>query len=89
MNREPNLNSDFHIGKLIKAELVRQGRSATWLAKQVNCTPENIYKICRQQWITMHLLFEISKALDHDFFASCSEFFNNMKNYETAGRVIE
>ncbi len=82
MKREPDLNIDFHIGKLIKAELARQGRTATWLAKQVNCTPENIYKICRQQWITMHLLFEISKALDHDFFASCSALLDSHKHME-------
>lgn len=61
------------MGKLIKAELVRQGRSASWLAKQVNCSRENIYKVCRQQYVTMHLLFEISKALDCDFFEACSK----------------
>lgn len=65
---------DFHLGKLIKAELARQGRTATWLAKQVHCTPENIYKTYRQKWVTMPLLFEISKALDCDFFKACSEY---------------
>ena len=64
----PQSYPDFHIGQLVKAELVRQGRTATWLAKQVHCTPENIYKAYRQQWISMPLLFEISKALDYDFF---------------------
>jgi len=73
MKKESKLNIDLHVGKLIKEELARQGRTATWLAKQVNCTPENIYKVCRQQWITMHLLFEISRALDHDFFAAYSK----------------
>ncbi len=73
MRKELNQNSDFHMGRLIKAELARQGRTATWLARQVHCTPENIYKVCRQQYVTMHLLFEISKALEHDFFEDCSE----------------
>ena len=67
-------NEDFHLGQLIKAELARQGRTATWLAKQVHCTPENIYKTYRQKWVTMPLLFEISKALDCDFFKACSEY---------------
>ena len=67
-------SEDFHLGKLIKAELVRQGRTATWLAKQVHCTPENIYKTYRQKWVSMPLLFEISKALDSDFFRACSEY---------------
>ena len=69
----------FHLGKLIKAELARQGRTATWLAKQVHCTPENIYKVYRQQWVTMPLLFEISKALDYDFFKVCSEYLEREK----------
>ena len=66
------LPEDFHLGKLLKAELKKQGRSAVWLAKQVNCTPENIYKAFRSQWITMTLLFRISMALEHDFFHDCS-----------------
>ena len=67
--------TDFHLGRLIKQELARQGRTAVWLAKQVNCTPENLYKVFNQQWITMPLLFKISKALDYDFFKECSEWF--------------
>jgi len=70
---------DFHLGKLIKAELARQGRTATWLAKQVHCTPENIYKTYRQKWVTMPLLFEISKVLDCDFFKACSEYLKEEK----------
>ena len=71
MNKEKHTpTEDFHLGKLIKAELARQGRTATWLAKQVHCTSENIYK----KWVTMPLLFEISKALDCDFFKTCSEY---------------
>jgi hypothetical protein len=74
MKSASEINSDFHMGKLIKAELARQGRSSAWLARQVHCTPENIYKVCRQRWVTMHLLFEISKVLDHDFFEDCSSY---------------
>lgn len=70
---------DFHIGKIIKHELAKQGRTAVWLAKQVNCTPENLYKVFNQQWITMPLLFKISKALDYDFFKECSEWFEEQK----------
>lgn len=77
MHKETNQDIDFHMGRLIKAELARQGRTATWLARQVHCTPENIYKVCRQQYVTMHLLFEISKALERDFFRDCSERLQN------------
>ncbi len=74
-------NNDFvpdentiHIGHSVKQELSRQGRSARWLAEQVHCTPENIYKIFRQQWVNMPLLFKISGVLHHDFFKECSEY---------------
>lgn len=65
--------SELHLGKLIKAELEHQGRTAVWLANQVNCTPENIYKVFTAQWITLPLLFKISKALERDFFRDLSE----------------
>ena len=64
---------DIHLGRSVKEELKRQGRSATWLAQQVHCTSENIYKIFRQQWVSMPLLFSISVALHHDFFKECSD----------------
>ena len=74
MNKNELLSdTDLHLGKLLKQELESQGRTAVWLAKQVNCTPENIYKAFHAKWLTMHLLFKISKALEHDFFKDVSE----------------
>ncbi len=67
-------NEEFHLGSRIKAELERQGRSAAWLSRQVHCTPENIYKTLRQQWVTLPRLFMISEALNHDFFKDCSDY---------------
>ena len=32
-----------------------------------------------QQWVTMPLLFKISKALDYDFFKECSEWFEEQR----------
>lgn len=69
-------NSEIHLGKLIKAELVRQGRSITWLAEQLNCTRANLYKLFRNPWINTQTLFKVCKALDHDFFKDCSEWQN-------------
>ena len=65
---------ELHLGRLIKNELNRQGRTAVWLSKQVCCSPENIYKALRSQWLTMPMVFKISCALDHDFFKDCSEY---------------
>lgn len=69
---EQTSSTELHLGRLVKAELARQGRTAVWLAKQVDCTPENLYKVFHTQWPTLHLLFKISKALDHDFFKDVS-----------------
>ena len=74
MKRDAPISPDkLHIGRLLKAELERQGRTATWLARQVHCTPENLYKAFHAQWIPMPLLYSISKALGHDFFNDCSQ----------------
>ena len=64
---------EFHIGNLVKAELHRQGRTITWLAGEVHCTRENLYKIFRHPWINTDMLFKISEALKHDFFKDCSK----------------
>ena len=62
-SRRQYQENELHIGNLIKSELVRQGRSITWLSSQVNCTRENLYKVFRRSWIYTDLLFEISEAL--------------------------
>lgn len=64
---------EFHIGKQIKAVLGQEGRTITWLAGEVHCTRENLYKIFRHPWINTEMLFKISLALKHDFFKDCSE----------------
>ena len=75
-------NEEFHLGKLIKAELTRQGRSITWLANQIDCTRENLYKLFKSPWINTNTLFKIGKALDFDFFKLCSDYFNTHRNEE-------
>ena len=79
----PYQNDSFHIGQLIKAELARQGRSITWLASQVHCTRENMYKLFQRPWINTDLLFQICKALDYDFFKVCSEHYQRNVNYNS------
>lgn len=73
-NIKPQSDTTFHIGNLIKAELQRQGRTITWLAGEVHCTRENLYKIFHHPWINTDMLFKISEALQHDFFKDCSEW---------------
>ncbi len=68
----------FHIGNRIKAELRRQGHTITWLAEEVHCTRENLYKVFRHPYIGTDMLFKISQALDHDFFRECSVWLRQM-----------
>lgn len=70
---------DFHLGKLIKHELMQQGRSITWLAAQIHCSRENLYQLFRNQWIHTETLYKIGKALDYDFFMVCSNYHNAQK----------
>ncbi|MBR6067518.1 MAG: hypothetical protein IKP45_06925 [Bacteroidales bacterium] len=64
---------NIHIGKLIEHEFREQGRSATWLAKRINCTRTNIYKIFDKGNIDVYQLREISLALGVDFFKILSQ----------------
>lgn len=75
MKTQPK-DKEFHIGKCIRNELARQGRTITWLAGEVHCTRENLYRVFRHSWISTDLLFKISEALQHDFFKECSEQLN-------------
>ncbi len=62
-----------HIGELIRLELKRQGRSNVWLSKQISCNPRTISKIFKKQYIDTFQLWQISIALNHDFFRAYSE----------------
>jgi len=59
---------EIHIGKIIKAELERQGRTKSWLAKQINCDRSNIYHIFERKTIYTDQLMKVSVALGVDFF---------------------
>jgi len=68
------MNEEPHIGKNIKAELAQQGRSITWLAKQLGCSRQNTYKLLNRKWIYTDLLLKICDILDYDFFKCFSEW---------------
>jgi len=57
-----------HIGQLIRQELKEQGRSVTWLAKNLNCSRSNVYVIFDKPTLDTSVLMQISKLLGVDFF---------------------
>jgi len=73
------MHKELHIGKLIKAELARQGRTITWLAAQLGCSRQNAYKVFNRKWIYTDLLLKICDILDYDFFKCFSDYRNSRK----------
>ncbi|MBO7231451.1 MAG: XRE family transcriptional regulator [Bacteroidaceae bacterium] len=63
----------IHIGSIIKKEFDKEGRSASWFAKQLCCDRTNIYSIFKRESIDTLLLVKISAILKHDFFKYYSE----------------
>ena len=59
---------EIHIGKLIKAKMKEQGRTNVWLARQLPCSPNHIYKIYNSPSINTEMLVRISKILGYNFF---------------------
>ncbi len=59
---------DVHIGNRIKAVLKQQGRTSVWLASQIPCTPNHLYKVYANATINTGLLKRISDILDYNFF---------------------
>lgn len=59
---------DVHIGNRIKAVLKQQGRTSVWLASQIPCTPNHLYKVYANASINTDLLKRIPEILDYNFF---------------------
>ncbi len=59
---------NVHIGKIIKAKLKEQGRTSAWLAHQIPCTPNHLYKIYSKPNINTEMLVRISNLLEYNFF---------------------
>lgn len=62
-----------HVGKMIKLQLKAQGRSAVWLAAQLNYGTDNIYKILQRDHLSTDVLWKVCGVLDHDFFKEISQ----------------
>ena len=65
------MNAD--IGRIIEEQVRKQGRSVSWLARQLSCHRTNIYDIFRRNNIDIVLLHRLSVLLDYDFFKELSD----------------
>lgn len=83
----------MHIGDKIKNRAKDLRLGPTELAKIINTSKQNIYGIYKRNSVDSDLLFDLSKALDTDFFAIYSkklvatdvEGAEPAVNYETIG----
>jgi hypothetical protein len=81
----------MHIGEKIKNRAKDLRLGPTELAKIINTSKQNIYGIYKRNSVDSDLLFELSKALDTDFFAIYSTNLvqgqegNSNSDYQTIG----
>ena len=64
-------------------KLKRDERSVSWLARQIPCTRNHVYKIFRKSSIDCALLLRISKAMQFNFF----QYYTQDVGDAVAGRI--
>lgn len=75
-----NHESNIHIGHLIHEQLKADQRSVSWLAREIHCTRNHVYKIFNKSSLDARLILKISKAMNFNFFQYyTAEFLENMK----------
>ena len=60
--------SNIHIGHLIEAQLKADQRSASWLAREIGCSRNHVYKIFNKPSLDGDLILRISNAMNFNFF---------------------
>lgn len=63
----------MHVGQLIESIVRSQGRSPSWLARQLNMVRVNVYDIFHRESIDSTLLRRISLVLGVDLFKYLSD----------------
>ena len=60
--------SNIHIGQLIHEQLRNDQRSVGWLAREIGCTRNHVYKVFNKPSLDVDLLLRISKSMQFNFF---------------------
>ena len=63
----------IHIGEVVRAELYRQGKTVSWLARQIGTNRMAIYRMFESPSIDTSQLMRLSIALNTNFFALYSD----------------
>lgn len=67
------------IGKIIKEELNKQGKTTVWLAEKLGCHRTNIYKVYRRATIDTGMLHHICQLLNIHLFKVYSDALRKRK----------
>ena len=71
---------NIHIGHLIREQLKADQRSASWLAREIGCSRNHLYKVFRKPSLDGELLLRISLAMNFNFFQYyTAKFIEGMK----------
>ena len=77
----------IHVGQMIEAELRRQDKTVSWLARSICHERSSIYKIFSRKSLDVYLLLRISMLLNHDFFLDISSAINSRKVSNDAVKI--
>jgi len=79
-------HDNIHIGQLIRAQLKADERSVSWLAREIGCSRNHLYKVFRKASLDGELLLSISLAMNYNFFQYYTkEFLERMKERTGGG----
>ena len=67
--------NDLRMGRRIQEELKRQGRTTTWLARQLGMERTSLYYTFRQNSIDVELLLRISSFIEHNFLQDVADVY--------------
>ena len=74
-------SGNLHIGQLIQEQLRKDQRSVSWLAREIHCTRNNVYKVFNKPSLDSNLILKISKAMKFNFFQYyTAEFIASVKD---------
>lgn len=72
--------SNIHIGHLIQKQLRADDRSVSWLAREIHCTRNHVYKLFKRSSLDSELLLHISVVMQFNFFQYyTAEFLKSIK----------
>jgi len=66
--------NDIHIGKMIREKMNEKRRPVVWLAGELCCSRENVYKLLEKSNIDIKRLDKIGDSLNHNFFKDLYNF---------------